>query len=199
MKKFTKIICPPADSKFIVLFLRDRKISREKLNLRPSKGSTFKIWNHSIKASLLSFYEDFKQSRLDLSDFFQVNIIDAACRWSEEFNLRETVFDEAKKVCKNRKYEYVSSVQTEIIFCDERGQCFFETDLSFVKFNRDGESLPYKIPLSCLVSLLNLPPIAPSWTPELLDDYSENNQFGFNIYKLFGNKAELSIHFPGEN
>ena len=67
-----------------------------------------------------------------------------------------------------------------------------------VKFNRDGESLPYQIPLSCLVSLLNLPPIAPSWTPEILDDYSEKHQFGFNIYKLLGNKAELSIHFPGE-
>ena len=89
------------------------------------------------------------------------------------------------------------SFKTEIIFSDKHGKCFYEVDLSLVKFNKDGQSLPFEIPLTCLVSLFNLPAIPPSWTHYILDAYSENHQFGFNIYKLSGNKAELSITFPG--
>ena len=97
-ENFTKINCRPADDKFTVLFLRDRKISKEDLNLRASRGKTFAIWNHSIKSSLISTYQDFKQSNLDLSDYFGVNIIYAVSRRSNDFNLRETRFDESKKV-----------------------------------------------------------------------------------------------------
>ena len=89
-------------------------------------------------------------------------------------------------------------IQTQIIFCDKHGQPYFEYDLSLVKFNKDRESLPFEIPLTCLVSLFDLPPIPSSWTPDSLEDYSESNQIGFNIYKLTGNKAERSINFPGK-
>ena len=53
--------------------------------------------------------------------------------------------------------------------------------------------------MTCLISLFNLPTLSPSWTADLLDDFSEKHRFGFNIYKLSGNTAELSIDFPGQS
>ena len=57
--------------------------------------------------------------------------------------------------------------------------------------------IPYEIPLTCLLSIYKLPQLH-SMSPDDLDDYSEANQFGFNIYRLNGNKAELSTNFPGK-
>ena len=37
------------------------------------------------------------------------------------------------------------------------------------------------------------------WNEDDLDDYSEKESFGFNIFKLVGNKAELSPNFPGKS
>lgn len=51
--------------------------------------------------------------------------------------------------------------------------------------------------MNCLLSLYNLPAIKSSWNEDDLDEYSENQSFGFNIYKLVGKKAELSPNFPG--
>ena len=99
MSSLTKICCPPADDKFIILFLRHREIRKQDLNLRPSKGSTFKITNTRIKSSLLSDFKEFTDLQITLSDYFQVNIIDAVSREKpDEFNLRETSFDESKEV-----------------------------------------------------------------------------------------------------
>lgn len=99
MSLFTRICCPPANDKFIVLFLRHRDIRKQELDLRPSKGSTFKITNPQIRSSLLSDFKVFTELQIDLSDYFQVNIVDAVCREKpDEFNLREIGFDESKEV-----------------------------------------------------------------------------------------------------
>lgn len=112
----TKITCRPADNKFTVLFLRQRKISKEELNLRPSIRSTLKIFNPMIKSLLLSAYEDFKQSKLDLADYFQVNIILAVSREkSNEFNLRKTKFDESKRVWKLSSISLISMISMIIL------------------------------------------------------------------------------------
>ena len=126
MKNLTKITCRPADDKFTVLYLRDRKISIQELNLRPSKGSQFKITNHLIKSSLLSTYNDFNQSKQSLSDYFQINIIYAVNREKpDEFNLRETDFDESKEVKNSKKFNFLfynfrlksfSAINTETYF-----------------------------------------------------------------------------------
>ena len=56
---------------------------------------------------------------------------------------------------------------------------------------------PFEIPLNCLVSMLNYPELQMPWTAESLEDYSELNKIGFNIYKLVSNKAKLAPRFPG--
>ena len=58
--------------------------------------------------------------------------------------------------------------------------------------------VPYDNPLSCLLSLFKQPPINSPWNADDLDDYMENQQFGLNVYQLVGNKAQLSVKFPGK-
>ena len=76
---------------------------------------------------------------------------------------------------------------------DRKNMYYFETDFSKIK-----STSPFEIPLNSLLSLFSMPPITESWTPESIDQYSEENNFGFNVFKLSGNKAELSIHLPGK-
>ena len=38
----------------------------------------------------------------------------------------------------------------------------------------------------------------PNWTEDDLEDYMDRQKFGLNIYRLCGNKAELSVNFPGK-
>ena len=68
-----------------------------------------------------------------------------------------------------------------------------ENDMKLVK-----SIVPFEIPLNCLLSLYRLPMIQSPWNEDDLDDYSERENFGFNIFKLVGNKAELSPNFPGK-
>ena len=99
MNSLTKISCRPADDKFVVLFLRMRDINKNELNLRPSKGSTLKITNYQITSTLLNLFKDFKESQLNLSDYFNVNIILAfSKRKSNEFTLRKTNFCTSREV-----------------------------------------------------------------------------------------------------
>ena len=99
----TKISCLPADNEFIVIFLRSRKISKSDLDLRPSMKTTLKITNPSIKALILEHYDDYKQSRLSIQDYFNINLIFAVNRGRDKcnplFNLQQAVFDEAREVC----------------------------------------------------------------------------------------------------
>ena len=55
--------------------------------------------------------------------------------------------------------------------------------------------IPYEIPLNCLLSIYKLPPLN---SLEQIDNYSEKYEFGFNIYKMNGNKGEFSAYFPGK-
>ena len=100
--KLTKIVCGHVDDKFVVLYLRWRKISKLELKLKPSKGECLKITDPVIKSSIISFYDEFKQSGLDLVEYFEINIVYGVERRSRnnhyEFNLRETIFDQSKKV-----------------------------------------------------------------------------------------------------
>ena len=99
MSSLTKICCRPASDEFIVLFLRMNEIKKDELNLRPSYKSTLKITNHRISSMLLDHFKDFKDSSLDLSDFFDVNIVSAvAKRRKNEFTLRKCVFSTERKV-----------------------------------------------------------------------------------------------------
>ena len=80
--------------------------------------------------------------------------------------------------------------QTELILCDRNENCYFEADFTLVK-----SPIPYEIPLNCLLSIYNLPQLD---SINMIDEYTEANNFGINIYKLSGNKAELSANFPGK-
>ena len=80
-----------------------------------------------------------------------------------------------------------------LLLCDRNENYYLEADLSLIK-----SLTPYEIPLNCLLSLYKLPPIGLRWSAEELEDYSELHQFGFNIYRLMGNKAEFSPNFPGK-
>ena len=101
-KKLTKIVCDRIEDKFIVLFLRWRKISKTDLKLKPSKGTTMKITDPSIKASIKTFFEEYQQSGLSLVEYFRINLVVAieSSRSNNrfEFNLRETTFDQSIKV-----------------------------------------------------------------------------------------------------
>ena len=55
--------------------------------------------------------------------------------------------------------------------------------------------IPYEIPLSCLLSIYKLPALN---SLDQIDNYTEKHEFGFNIYKLNGNKGEFSVNFPGK-
>ena len=74
---------------------------------------------------------------------------------------------------------------------DKHQHCYLEEDFSLIK-----SLTPYEIPINCLLSLYKLPPVQ---SIEDLEEYSELHQFGFNIYRLMGNKAEFSPNFPGKN
>ena len=98
--ELTKIVCDKVDDKFIVLFLRFRNIRKSVLDLRASRQTTYKITNPRIKNQVLEHFSEFKQSKLDLHEFFQLNIV-YACqskRDSSQFNLRQTTFDETREV-----------------------------------------------------------------------------------------------------
>lgn len=80
-----------------------------------------------------------------------------------------------------------------LLLCDKNQNYYLEADLSLIK-----SLTPYEIPLNCLLSLYKLPSIGLQWNEEELESYSEHHQFGFNIYRLEGNKAEFSVNFPGK-
>ena len=84
-------------------------------------------------------------------------------------------------------------IKTVLLLCDKNENYYLEADFSLIK-----SLTPYEIPLSCLLSLLKLPSIGSPWNEDDLEDYSERHQFGFNIYRLIGNKAEFSANFPGK-
>ena len=100
--RLTKIVCELVDDKFIVLYLRWRKISKQELKLKPSKGSCLKITDPTIKSSIKNFYDEFKQSGLALAEYFGINLVVAIetnrTNNPYDFNLRETIFDQTKKV-----------------------------------------------------------------------------------------------------
>ena len=102
MPEFTKIVCDKIEDKFIVLYLRWRKISKQELKLKPSKGSCLKITDPTIKSSIKQFYDEFKQSGLELAEYFGINLVVAIetnrTNNPYDFNLRETIFDQTKKV-----------------------------------------------------------------------------------------------------
>ena len=94
----TKIRCPPAESDFVVLYLRQREHQKSELNLVKLKKA-FEIFDHRIRTSLLQTYKEFKELKLSLSDFFNVNIlIGKSDRLDNEFTLRKMNFDIEKEV-----------------------------------------------------------------------------------------------------
>ena len=104
--RLTKIVCANIEDKFIVLYLRWRKISKQELQLKPSKGSCLKITDPTIKSSIKNFYDEFKKSGLELDEYFGINLVVAIetnrTNNPYDFNLRETQFDQTKKV----QYDY---------------------------------------------------------------------------------------------
>ena len=94
----------------------------------------------------------------------------------------------------------IINIKTELLLCDKHNRCFYEADISLVKYmgGTNGKTpKPYEIPLNCLVSMFNYPELQVPWTMKSLEDYSDLNKIGFNIYKLINNKAKLSTGFPG--
>ena len=91
----------------------------------------------------------------------------------------------------------IINIKTELLLCDKHNRCYFERDLSLVKSMCGKSPQPYQIPLNCLVSMFDYPELQMPWTMKSLEDYSELNKIGFNIYKLINNKAKLSSAFPG--
>ena len=85
-------------------------------------------------------------------------------------------------------------IKTVLLLCDKNENYYLEADFSLIK-----SLTPYEIPLNSLLSLYKLPQIGLPWNEDDLEAYSEQHQFGFNIYRLMGNKAEFSVNFPGKN
>ena len=97
-KVLTKIFCPPAESLFVVLFIRHKELKKEDLNLVPWKKS-FKICDSRIRNDIISSYEEYKSLGISMSDYFNVNIIIAMSRRRlNEFTLKKLKFDEEKEV-----------------------------------------------------------------------------------------------------
>ena len=94
----TKIFCAPADSQFVILYLRFKELKKHDLNL-VSWNKSFKICDARIKSELLRSYQEYKELKIDLSDFFNVNILKAQCkRRNNEFTLQKTTFEEDREV-----------------------------------------------------------------------------------------------------
>ena len=72
------------------------------MELKPSKGKCMKIGNHNLKSAVISFYEEFKTTGLGLDEYFGINLVVAIetnrSNNPYDFNLRETIFDQSKKV-----------------------------------------------------------------------------------------------------
>lgn len=97
-KQLTKVVCSPADSNFVVMYLRWKQYELKDLNLQPFNKS-FKIFDYRIKNDLIAKYKEYKELKISLEDFFQRNIIYATCkRRNDEFTLRQTTFDPEKEV-----------------------------------------------------------------------------------------------------
>ena len=97
-KTLTKIRCPPAESDFVVLYLRQRELQKNDLNLVSLKKA-YEIFDNRIRTNLLKTYQEFKELRISLSDFYNVNIlIGCTQRRSNEFTLKNMKFDDDKEV-----------------------------------------------------------------------------------------------------
>ena len=98
-KKLTKIRVHGVDETFIILYLRQRELQKKDLNLVKLKNA-YEIFDNRIRSNLLETYNEFKDLKISLSDFFNVNIIEAVSkRRNNEFTLqRLDVFDEEKEV-----------------------------------------------------------------------------------------------------
>ena len=98
-KVLTKIFCPPAESLFVVLYIRQKELKKEDLNLVPWNQS-FKICDIRIRTNLLREFQEYKELSISMSDYFNMNLVVGQCkRRSNEFTLRKLkVFDEEKEV-----------------------------------------------------------------------------------------------------
>ena len=99
--KLTKIYCEPADSKFVALFLRSRKIEKTDLHLYAyARERSYKILPSEIKTLLMQGYDAYQKSGLSLADYFGKNILIAKGKRMKphEFILQDTDFDENKTV-----------------------------------------------------------------------------------------------------
>ena len=200
-ENLTKIFCGKIPTKFVVLYIRFRGYNKNDLNL-VKFNSSYKICDTRIRNDCLNAYEEFRELNIDIEDYFNVNILTASSkRRSNEFTIqRKRSFDQEKevgyKIGTNSGTKLLTMsikliFKTVLLLCDKNQNYFLEEDLSVIK-----SLTPYEIPINCLLSLYKLPPIQ---SIEDLEEYSELHQFGFNIYRLMGNKAELSPNFPGKN
>ena len=97
-KKLTKIRVHGVDETFIILYLRQRELQKKDLNLVKLKNA-YEIFDNRIRSNLLETYNEFKDLKISLSDFFNVNIIEAVSkRRNNEFTLKKCNFDEEKEV-----------------------------------------------------------------------------------------------------
>ena len=97
-KQLTKVFCSPAESNFVVMYLRWKQYELKDLNLQPFNKS-YKIFDYRIKNDLIAKYKEYKELKISLEDFFQRNIIYATCkRRNNEFTLGQITFDPEKEV-----------------------------------------------------------------------------------------------------
>ena len=98
MSDLTRIHCNPVDTKFLILYIRMREYTRESLNL-VKFNSSYKICDQRIRNDILKEFEEFKSLQIDISSYFNVNIMTASCkRRSNEFTLKQIKFDQEKEV-----------------------------------------------------------------------------------------------------
>ena len=98
LENLTKIRCPPVPSDFVVLYLRHRELQKKDLNLVRLKNA-FEIFDNRIRSNLLQSYNEFKEMKISLSDFFYVNILIGCTQpRKNEFTLKKCNFDEDKEV-----------------------------------------------------------------------------------------------------
>ena len=94
----TKIRVHGVDDQFVVLYLRHREYQKTDLNLVSLKKA-YEIFDNRIKTDLIKSFKEYKEFNISLSDFFNVNIIQAECkRRNNEFTLKKVKFDQEKEV-----------------------------------------------------------------------------------------------------
>ena len=105
MRNFTIITIPPADQKFVTIWIRLNNFRLDELMLVKYRTTGSTILNPSIKEKILQDYQDFRNREIEIEDYFQVNIVEAMLSLNpdkEEYSISQKSwnYDLQNNVCR---------------------------------------------------------------------------------------------------